>query len=100
MKCKSINSNKIGLPLMTVKDKAIRFKIFNMDVYPEFSGNYYGIVAFGYFSDYFMRNSNSNYLYIFIPELTNTFFQRYFIKGEYARIKNGILWWRGKYYEK
>ena len=98
-KYESINNSEITLPIKIKKGESIYFKIFDLDIYPEMSGNYFGIVAFCSL-DYKVKKDNTDSISISIPELTNTFFQRYVIKGEYIRIKDGALRWRGNYYEK
>ncbi len=94
------NRSEIKVPMEKIRNQSIQFRIFNLDLSPQISGYYYKALAFYYYPLYFMKNEHSNSLFISIPELTNKFFQYYFIKGEYARVKNGILWWRGNYYEK
>ncbi|BEG99903.1 hypothetical protein [Bacteroides sedimenti] len=99
-KFESINNNKIIIKDNTKKIKSINFKIFNLDIIPEQTGNCYNIISYNYDSKYLIKNKESNCISISIPELTDAYFLNIFIKGEYALIKNGALWWRGKCYVK
>ena len=102
------NQSEIAIPLEELADIApcMDFRILKANISPKTfaelkTGSYHRLIAFNYVDDYYtIKNDNTNRISISIPELTNHFFQYYFIKGEYARIDEYGLWWRGNYYEK
>lgn len=63
------------------------------------NGSFYGLVAFDSMIDYTIDNG-VNCIEIEIPAINNSFFQTYYIKGDYARIKNDSIIWKGQVYKK
>jgi hypothetical protein len=49
-----------------------------------------------------LKNNNSNSFEIFIPDLTSSYFNRYFINGEYIRVdkEKDVLFWHNEKYWK
>ena len=64
-----------------------------------FDGLFYGAVGFSSFQEYKIEN-NKNHISIEIPAIDGSFFERYFIKGDYARIKKGAIKWKGETFQK
>lgn len=62
-------------------------------------GLFYGAVGFYSFQEYKIEN-NKNHISIEIPAIDGSFFERYFIKGDYARIKKGAINWKGETFQK
>jgi hypothetical protein len=54
----------------------------------------YGILFIA--SEFITLESNINYIEISIPSLTNSFFEKYYVKGEYARIVGNTIIWKGR----
>lgn len=62
-------------------------------------GLFYGIVGFDSFQEYQMEKGK-NHVLIEIPAIDDSFFERYYIKGCYAKISNGIITWNGDSFKK
>lgn len=77
------------------------FEIHNLSLkYNGYYGEYFGRIAFSYFPWYEFKNKNTNSLLITIPDLTNSYYARYFIDGEYVKVDKNILFWRNRAYKK
>jgi hypothetical protein len=63
-----------------------------------FEGQCYGRIRFNSI-EYFIEK-NINYIEIEIPTIDNSFFEKYYIKGEYARITQGKIEWKGEVFRK
>ena len=62
-------------------------------------GIFYGIVGLDSMQEYQIQK-NINFIKIEIPDITNSFFETYYIRGDYARMtKDGIIW-KGIIYRK
>lgn len=57
-------------------------------------GMNYGILFI--ISESITLESDINYIEISIPSLTNSFFEKYYVKGEYARIVGNTIIWKGR----
>ena len=93
----SMTVNEINIPKDT---KSISFYIS-----PDFikahttDGIFYGIVGLDSMQEYQIQK-NINFIKIEIPDITNSFFETYYIRGDYARMtKDGIIW-KGIIYRK
>lgn len=64
----------------------------------EMTGQYLGLVE--YDSPYYTIRSGANSITVHIPDLTEGYFERYYFKGEYARVLNNKLIWRGETYKR
>jgi|WetSurMetagenome_2_1015567.scaffolds.fasta_scaffold241658_1 hypothetical protein len=108
-----IDASLIGIPPLSVEKKCITiprekftldplaFEIYNMDLkYNGHYGEFFGRVAFCNSPLYQFKNKNTNSLLINIPELTNSYFARYFIDGEYVRVETDKIIWRNREYRK
>lgn len=62
-------------------------------------GLFYGILGFLPFQDYTIGEGN-NCISIVIPAITNSFFERYYIKGEYVKVSKGSITWKGQRFVK
>lgn len=61
--------------------------------------SFYGVIGFDPMEEYQVDNS-VNFIEIKIPNLTDIFFERYHIEGDYARVVNDSIIWKGKVYKK
>ena len=95
-----INQSEITISLKEMKNNKIGFEIFNLKpIYNYTMRDYCRISVFRYLSN-IIENDQTNCISIYIPNLKNTYFQYYVIDGEYARIEDNVLWWRGEDYYK
>lgn len=61
-------------------------------------GTFYGLLYVC--SPYYTISPSCNSITIEMPSLTDYFFERYYVKGEYARIKGSSIIWKGITYQK
>lgn len=78
-------------------------KKFSLLIRPEYLidegyGQFYGIVCFEYGDE--EVEDGMNVIDIHIPELNNSFFEKYYIVDEFVRVKNNRIYWKGKVYKK
>jgi len=85
----------------------ISFSIKPENIFPHtIDGAFFGIVDFymDYIDSYtlpgFQLKENVNDVLIEIPALDNTFFERYYVQGEYARVYGNKIQWRGNVFVK
>lgn len=64
------------------------------------NGEYLGRIAFCDFPWREFKDENTNSLLITIPNLTNSYFARYFIDGEYVKVEKNKIIWRNRVYKK
>jgi len=76
------------------------FEIFNCNPSVESDGTNFGRVSFECYLGYMVKNANTNVVIIKIPNLTNSYFKRYVISNEYAKVDSRKLLWRGRVYKK
>ena len=57
-------------------------------------GLFYGAVGFDPFQEYKVEDGN-NIISIEIPAINNSFFERYHIKGDYAKVSKDTITWKG-----
>jgi hypothetical protein len=62
-------------------------------------GLFYGIVEFNSFQEIQIRE-NVNHILIEIPAMNDSFFERYYIKGDYARISDDTIIWKGEVFRR
>lgn len=58
-----------------------------------FDGSYYGVLFFSYY-EYSIKD-HCDSISVEIPAIDDSFFEKYYIKGEYARIVNETIIWKG-----
>ena len=87
--------------------KKFSFLIYNKDIRKDGSwGDSFSVICFPAFPafpnsiSYELKNKNTNVLVVEIPDLTNSYFARYFINEEYAKVEKDKIIWRGRVYEK
>lgn len=96
----SVNSKIITIP-KGIYLTPMHFDIYKTDILVyNFSSNYLGPIVFSYFPSYEFKNENLNLLNVTIPNLTNSYYARYYIDGEYAKIEGNKIIWRNREYEK
>lgn len=61
-------------------------------------GRYYGVLY--YSSAEYAIEEKTNYVKISIPAMDDSFFERYYVKGEYARVVNDTVFWKGDVFVK
>jgi hypothetical protein len=61
-------------------------------------GIFFGVLYCSFLEYSIEQNMNS--IIIEIPAIDNAFFEKYYVKGEYVRIKHNKLVWKGKVYVK
>jgi hypothetical protein len=97
------NRKEIILPLPRDSLSAFSFVIENQAP-PSYYPNYLKRIAFYPFSFYELKEEDTNCITIHIPYLTNSYFARYLINGEYIRVVRGeefdFLIWRNVRYTK
>jgi hypothetical protein len=76
------------------------FNIVNCDSPIDIEGTTLGRIHFIYRQDYEVKNENTNVVIIYIPNLTNSYFNRYVILNEFAKVDSRKLLWRGRVYKK
>lgn len=92
----SKNNNKIKIP----KTESISFYIVPVNLLPHTpQGNFYGIIGFDSMIEYQIKEGMNNIEFI-IPAIDDSFFERYNIVGDYARILNDSIIWKGDIYIK
>lgn len=97
---KSTETDTIIIPRNKYVLGDLTFEIFNVNLlYNSLNGEYLGRIAFS-FPGYPLKNESCNSLIISIPGLTNSYFARYFIDGEYVKIENNKIIWRNREYRK
>jgi|GEM_PF-5120644 len=99
---KSTENNWITIPRQEYAIGDLYFDIYNLSLKYNgyFNGEYLGRIVFCYFPGYKFNNKNTNSLLITIPNLTNSYYARYFIDGEYVKVENDKIIWRNREYKK
>jgi hypothetical protein len=96
----STENDCITIPKSKYTLDTFNFNIYNLNIkYNGYNGEYFGRIVF-YMSLYQFKNKNTNILHIAIPNLTNSYFARYLINGEYAKIEKNKIIWRNREYKK
>lgn len=62
-------------------------------------GRFFGLVGFDFLEE-FTIESNTNEIIFDIPAIDNSFFETYYVKGEYAQITKDSIIWKGNRYVK
>ena len=76
--------------------KSITFYIVPEHIIPHTSdGLFYGIVGFDPFQEYQIEK-NINHISIEIPAIDDSFFEKYYVKGDYAKISKDTITWKGE----
>lgn len=92
----SKKNRRVKIPIT----KSISFYIVPENLIPHTpEGSFWGIIGFDSLIDYEI-NEEINYVEFNIPAIDDSFFEKYYIVGDYARIaKDGIVW-KGILYKK
>lgn len=92
------NQNEIILPTPKDSISTFSFRILNQTPIDPYR-NYLKNVQFGSFLNT-IKSNNSNSFKIYIPDLTNSYFNRYLINGEYIRVSKNrdILFFHNEKY--
>lgn len=61
-------------------------------------GTFFGILY--YSSIEYTIEKGINHIEIKIPAIDDSFFEKYYVKGDYARVTNNSITWKGKVYKK
>ena len=80
-------------------------KSFFLSVIPEYlpphtaAGQFYGVVEFSALEAYDVAK-NANRIDIEIPALDDAYFEKYYVKGDYVRVMENALIWKGELFVK
>lgn len=97
---KSTECNTLIIPRQKYILERLSFEIYNLNLFCNgFDGEYLGRIVF-YFYELQIKHRNSNSLLITIPLLTNSYFARYYIDGEYGKVEKDKIIWRNRKYIK
>lgn len=97
----STENDYIIIPFKKNNLDPLIFDIYNLNLkYNGHYGEYFGRIAFYNFPWYQLKNKNTNTLRINIPNLTNSYFARYFIDREYVKVEKNKIIWRNREYRK
>jgi hypothetical protein len=82
--------------------RTIHFTIYPQEYRPShsFEGLYYGTLYYAPRVENYLIEKNINHISIEIPAIDDSFFERYYIKGEYARISGDTITWKGEVFIK
>ena len=78
---------------------------FSFYIEPEYliphtpDGHFYGAVGYDSFQE-FEIEKNKNHITIEIPALDDSFFERDFVEGEYAKVSGNTITWKGMVFRK
>lgn len=93
--CYSTDQRYIYIP-RNVKRIAIHIKTVDLITH-EVDGLHYGLVDFDFLQE-FTIEENTNEIVFNIPAIDNSFFETYYVKGEYAKITKDTITWKGNRY--
>ena len=80
--------------------RSITFYIAPEHIIPHTAdGLFYGVIGFNPFQEFEIKE-NTNKVLIEIPALDDSFFERYYIKDDYARVSNDSIMWKGEVFVK
>jgi len=80
--------------------RSITFYIAPEHIIPHTAdGLFYGVIGFDPLQEFEIKE-NTNRVLIEIPALDDSFFERYYIKDEFARISNDSIIWKGEVFVK
>lgn len=66
---------------------------------PLFNGVFCGLVKYEPFQDIIFENGK-NVIHVSLPAVNDTFFERFLLQGEYARVCGDSIFWKGDVYVK
>lgn len=93
----SKNNKELMLPNNV---KSIAIYIVPEHITPHTSdGQFYGIVGFDLYQEYQIEK-NINHISIEIPAIDDFFFEKYYIKNDYAKVTDKTITWKGEVYIK
>jgi len=95
------NEREVIFPFYRDSISTFRFTIVNQTPVKFYFYNYLKNITFRT-SRYTFKNNNSNSFEISIPDLTNSYFNRYLINGEYIKVskEKDVLFWQNEDYRK
>ena len=80
--------------------KSFSFTIFNEQIKPHtVNCLFYGAIDFNPLRKYQIEE-NTNHISIEIPALDDSFFERFFLEGDYARVSENTITWKGEVFHK
>lgn len=97
----STENDCITIPPKKYRLDPLSFKIYNLSLnYNGPCGDCFGRIAFCGCSEYEFNSRYTNSLLITIPKLTNSYFARYVIDGDYVKVEKDRIIWRNRVYYK
>jgi hypothetical protein len=78
---------------------SINISISNPVYGGELDGSYYSFVCCPVINEYEMKK-NANVIEISIPAIDDSFFEKYYVKGDYAKISKDTITWKGEVFVK
>lgn len=97
----STENDSIIIPRDKYTLEPLNFEIYNLSL--QYNGRYgecFGRIAFCNCPEYEFNSRYTNSLLITIPKLTNSYFARYVIDGEYVKVEKDRIIWRNRVYNK
>lgn len=93
------NKKEVTLPVHKDNMLTFSFIVLNQNAIEYSNRNYLRNVKFSSFQNT-AKNSNSNSFKISIPDLSNSYFNRFLISGEYIKVDKdrGVLFWHNEKY--
>lgn len=79
--------------------KTISFEIVPENILRVNDALSYGMVGFNSMQEYHI-DQNVNHVEIEIPTIDDAFFEKYYVKGEYARVLKNTITWKGEIFKK
>ena len=93
----SNNNKELMLPNNV---ESISFFIVPEQIIPHtYDGLFYGIVGYDSFQDYKIEKYN-NHISIEIPAIDGSFFEKYYVRGDYAKISGDSITWKREVFRK
>lgn len=91
------NNNSVKLP---IDIKKFSFEIRPKDLLSHtVDGKFYGIMHFDSFTKFEVKNG-MNVIELYIPDMTNSFFEQYYVVDDFVRVKNNRICWKGEVFRK
>ena len=59
----------------------------------------FGVMYLMGFAEFIVKE-NTNHIIIEMPSMDNSFFERYYVKDEFARVVNDTIYWKGEVFVK
>ncbi|MFV0536196.1 MAG: hypothetical protein ACK5M3_02365 [Dysgonomonas sp.] len=91
--------SKTNTGIKIPRTEKISFYIVPEYLLPHNNGRFYGIIGYDSIMEYPIENG-TNYIEFNIPTIDDSFFEKYYIEGDYARTINDSIIWKGSIYKK